>query len=294
MSNIKIKNLTRDYGNNKGVFDVSMEIKPGEVFGFLGPNGAGKTTTIRHLLGFLRPKDGSCQINDLDCWKDKHMILKEVGYIPGEIAFFDEMTGNQFLSFIMKYRKNNCVERKNQLIKYLDLDASVKIKKMSKGMKQKVGIVAAFMHDPKILILDEPTSGLDPLMQNKFIDLILKEKEKGKTILMSSHMFEEVERTCHRVAIIKNGKIVATDSIEELKANRLRKYVITFKEENSISDFCQTDLKTKIISNDRVEVTVTDDLNLLIKTLNNYQILNISAPTQSLEEIFLHYYGGEQ
>ncbi|MFV0380074.1 MAG: ABC transporter ATP-binding protein [Anaerorhabdus sp.] len=293
MSSIKISNLTRDYGKNKGIFDVSMEIKAGEVFGFLGPNGAGKTTTIRHLLGFLKPKSGSSQVDGLDCWNDRHTILKEVGYIPGEISLFDEMSGNQYLNFIMKYRGNNCVQRKNELIKYLDLDGSVKIKKMSKGMKQKVGIIAALMHDPQILILDEPTSGLDPLMQNKFIDLIIKEKEKGKTILMSSHMFEEVERTCHKVAIIKNGRIVATDSIEDLKAKRLRKYIVTFKDKISVDNFSKEDFKMRIISNDRIEVIIKDDINELISVLTKYQILNISAPSQSLEELFLHYYGGE-
>ncbi|HUM56216.1 MAG TPA: ATP-binding cassette domain-containing protein, partial [Bacillota bacterium] len=198
MSVIEIKDLTRDYGNYKGVFDVSFSVNESEVFGFLGPNGAGKTTTIRHLMGFLKPQKGICTIAGMDCWQDSAGIQEKLGYIPGEMEFFSDMTGREFLSFLEKYRGIKANGRKNELLERFELDAKGKLKKMSKGMKQKVGIVAAFMHDPGVLILDEPTSGLDPLMQNRFINLILEEKKRGKTILMSSHMFEEVERTCHR------------------------------------------------------------------------------------------------
>lgn len=294
MSVIKINSLTRDYGKNRGIFNVTIEVEEGEVFGFLGPNGAGKTTTIRHLMGFLKPESGNCSINDLDCWNQSSEIQNDLGYIPGEISYFNDLTGDQFLNFVMKYRKVHCREKKDELIQYLELDADTKIGKMSKGMKQKVGIVAAFMHDPKILILDEPTSGLDPLMQNKFISLILDEKEKGKTIIMSSHMFEEVERTCHRVGIIKDGKIVAINSIEELKSQRKRKYVVTLKDEESVNAFNNEELYTEIISNDRVAVTVSDNMKQFIKTMSKYDVMNISAPTQSLEEVFLQYYGGEE
>ena len=169
MSAISINNLTRDYGNNKGIFDVSFNVEKGEVFGFLGPNGAGKTTTIRHLMGFIKPKMGSCSINDLDCFSKASEIQKTLGYIPGEISFFDDMSGLAFLNFLEKFRGLS-KSRKDELIEYFELNPKGKIKKMSKGMKQKIGIVAAFMHDPDILILDEPTSGLDPLMQKKFID----------------------------------------------------------------------------------------------------------------------------
>ncbi len=180
MEIIKINNLTKDYGNGKGIFDVTFTIKKGEIFGFLGPNGAGKTTTIRHLLGFIIPKEKKCIINGLDCNKDIDLIQKKIGYIPGEINLMEEISGIQFIKFMADYRGMKNLERANELIKRFELDPRCKIKKMSKGMKQKVGIVIAFMHDPDILILDEPTSGLDPLMQNEFVNLILEEKNVVK------------------------------------------------------------------------------------------------------------------
>ena len=164
MSVINVQNLTRDYGSGKGLFDVSFQVKKGEIFGFLGPNGAGKTTTIRHLMGFIRPKAGRCQIDGLDCWTNRDEIQKRLGYIPGEINFFDDMTGKEFLKFVTDYRKIGNENRMQELLERFSSDPRGTIKKMSKGMKQKIGIVAAFMHDPDILILDEPTSGLDPLI----------------------------------------------------------------------------------------------------------------------------------
>lgn len=209
MDVISIEKLTRDYGDGKGIFDVSFGVGNGEVFGFLGPNGAGKTTTIRHLMGFIRPKTGKCTISGLDCWTQSSEIQKNLGYIPGEINFFDDMSGTEFLDFSAKYRGFQDSGRKKALLERFELNPKGKIKKMSKGMKQKIGIVAAFMHDPDILILDEPTSGLDPLMQSRFVELIAEEKKRGKTILLSSHMFEEVERTCDRIGIIREGKLAA-------------------------------------------------------------------------------------
>lgn len=294
MSVIRIENITRDYGDSKGIFDLSFEVNEGEAFGFLGPNGAGKTTTIRHLMGFLKPESGECTINGLDCWKDRHKIQEKLGYIAGEISFFDDMTGTDFLKFTQDYRgigKNN---RTKELLDRFDLDPRGKIKKMSKGMKQKLGIVAAFIHDPDILIFDEPTSGLDPLMQSHFIDLVAEEKERGKTILMSSHMFEEVERTCHRVGIIRGGKLAATDSVDTLKAKRRKKYIITFEDSKSAKAFSGEPLQTEILSHHRVAVTIHSNIKELIATLNRYPVTNLAAPTQSLEEIFMHYYGGEK
>ena len=193
---IEVKNLTKVYKNGKGVFNLNFSIKKGEVLGFLGPNGAGKTTTIRNLLGFIKPDSGYTKIKGLNSWENSSEIQKYLGYIPGETAFFDEMTGFEFLEFIGKLRNLRDTTKRDELINRLELDTSIKIRRMSKGMKQKIALITAFMHDPEILILDEPTSGLDPLMQNLFIEFIKEEKQKGKTILMSSHNFEEVERTC--------------------------------------------------------------------------------------------------
>ena len=265
---IQIDRLTRDYGGGKGVFDVSFQVDRGEAFGFLGPNGAGKTTTIRHLMGFLKPRSGKCTIDGLDCWRCSDKIQARLGYIPGEISFFDDMTGTQFLRFAASYRGIGTGNRQKELLERFELDPKGKIKKMSKGMKQKLGIVAAFMHDPDILILDEPTSGLDPLMQSRFIDLIAEEKKRGKTILLSSHIFEEVERTCDRVGIIRQGKLVAVDSVDALRRRHVRPYTVTLEDEETARAFAEDFGGVR----DGLAVTVT--------------------AKQSLEEIFMHYYGG--
>jgi len=294
MNVIEIKNLTRDYKKGKGVFDISFDVEEGEVFGFLGPNGAGKTTTIRHLMGFIRPQNGSCKINGLNCWNDRAKIQENLGYVPGEMAFFDDMTGIDFLNFSAKYRGVKSKVRMKELIDRFELDPKGKLKKMSKGMKQKVGIVAAFMHDPDVLILDEPTSGLDPLMQSRFIEMVIEEKKRGKTILMSSHMFEEVERTCHRVSIIRNGHLVAVDAVDKLKAERVKTYVITLDTEESAGAFAKEDITVTSIFQNNVTVAVQSNIKDLIILMNKYSVTNISAPNQSLEEIFMQYYGGEK
>lgn len=292
MNVIEVEGLTRDYGKGRGIFDLSFAIGQGEVLGFLGPNGAGKTTTIRHLMGFLKPEKGRCMINGMACWENSAEIQKNLGYIPGEMAFFDDMTGTEFLSFMARYRKMKAGGRTKELLDRFELDGRIKIKRMSKGMKQKVGIVAALMHDPDVLILDEPTSGLDPLMQNRFSELILEEKARGKTILMSSHSFEEVERSCHRVAIIKNGRLVAMDSVDALKAAQVKKYVITLESEDSALAFANEGLRVLFVSQNHVTVAVQNDIKELISVMNRYPVTNISAPNQSLEEIFMQYYGG--
>ncbi|KAI4441643.1 ABC transporter ATP-binding protein [Schaedlerella arabinosiphila] len=270
MNAMKIENLVRDYGGGKGVFDVSFHVDQGEAFGFLGPNGAGKTTTIRHLMGFLKPKSGSCTINGLDCWRERDKVQARLGYIPGEISFFEDISGAEFLKFIAQYRGIGSQTRKEDLLERFELDPKSKIKKMSKGMKQKLGIVAAFMHDPDILILDEPTSGLDPLMQNRFIDLVAEEKKQGKTILMSSHMFEEVERTCDRIGIIRKGRMVAVDAAAALRERHTRSYTVTLENESAAEAFAADFNGVR----DGLKVTVTTK--------------------QSLEEIFMNYYGGEK
>lgn len=269
MSAIQIENLVRDYGGGKGVFDVSFHVDQGEAFGFLGPNGAGKTTTIRHLMGFLKPRAGKCTIDGMDCWIERDKVQARLGYIPGEISFFDDMSGTEFLRFIADYRKIGTHGRTQELLELFELDPKSKIKKMSKGTKQKLGIVAAFMHDPDIILLDEPTSGLDPLMQNRFVNFVAKEKEQGKTILMSSHIFEEVERTCDRIGIIRKGRMIAVDSAAALRERHTRSYTVTLENEAAAeafaADFGGTRSGTK--------VTVTTK--------------------QSLEEIFMDYYGGD-
>jgi ABC-2 type transport system ATP-binding protein len=297
---IKVANLTRRYPNGRGVFDLSFTVAQGEVFGFLGPNGAGKTTTIRHLMGFLRSKEGACTIGGLDCMCDRDKIQGRLGYIPGEINFFEDMTGYNFLEFLRKYRNDAFPNRRDELLERFDFSKkalkNTRLKKMSKGMKQKVAVVAAFMHDPEVLILDEPTSGLDPLMQNRFIELVLSEKARGKTILMSSHSFDEVERTANRVLIIRDGKTVALEKVDALKAKQMKRYEVTLSDSYEAARFKDACSKAGLdaSSQDECHVQVTVMLNMsgFISVMNTHRVTNITAPALSLEEVFMQYYGG--
>ncbi|AUS85965.1 ABC transporter ATP-binding protein [Lysinibacillus sp. YS11] len=290
MSMIEVNHLTKKFGDFYSIQNVHIQIPKGEVFGFLGPNGAGKSTTIRHLMGFLQPTEGSCFINGLNCREASATIQQVVGYLPGEIAFIDKMTGKQFIHFIAKLRGMNDYTHAEELMHFFELDASRLIKKMSKGMKQKVGLVCAFMHHPEIVILDEPTSGLDPLMQTKFIEFILAEKDKGTTIFMSSHMIEEVEKTCDRVAIINAGKIVATETITDLKKRKSKKYMLEFQDEQELTRFLDEEYVLERISSTKVMITIMGDLQAFLHTLSNYKIIDLDVISQSLEDIFMHYY----
>ncbi|MDF2514671.1 MAG: transporter related [Herbinix sp.] len=292
MSMIEINGLTKDYGNHKGIFNLSFQVKEGEVFGYLGPNGAGKTTTIRHLMGFLTSDKGDATILGKDCRTDTAAIMKDLGYLPAEMAFFDGMNGIDFLKFMGEMRGLTNTAYRDQLIEKFELDTKGRIRKMSKGMKQKLGIICAFMHDPKVLILDEPTSGLDPLMQRNFADLILEEKAKGKTILMSSHSFEEIERTCDRVGIIRQGELVATEDIHNLKEKRRKTYLVTFDTPASAAAFAQKDGYDKItLSGAVAKVSILGNVSHFVQEIGNYKILDLDTENSSLEDVFMQYYG---
>ncbi|MDH5163734.1 ABC transporter ATP-binding protein [Heyndrickxia oleronia] len=290
---IQMNQLTKVFPNGKGIFDLSFEVKKGEVFGYLGPNGAGKSTTIRHLMGFMKPELGSAKINGMDCWKNSSEIQKTVGYLPGEIAFLDGINGFEFLELLAGMRGMKDRTYRDQLIKRLQFDVTTPIRKMSKGMKQKVGIVAAFMHDPQILILDEPTSGLDPLMQSLFVELVLEEKSKGKTILMSSHMFQEIDRTCDRVGIIKDGRLVAVEDVKNLQAKQRKLFEILVETMNDVETIKQAGIEILSIDHLRLKVAVQGDYNRFIQVLSQCHIQHLDIHTQSLEEIFMHYYDKE-
>lgn len=293
MNMIDISHITKDYGKGRGVFDISFCVKKGEVLGFLGPNGAGKTTTIRQLMGFLKPDSGTARIMGLDCFRCADRTTRSLGYLPGEIAFMDSMTGIEFIRFMAHMKEMKNLGRAPELMKTFDLDASGKIKKMSKGTKQKIGIICAFMQDPDLLILDEPTSGLDPLMQNQFIDLILSEKQRGKTILLSSHIFEEVEKTCDRAAIIRQGKLVAVENIEKLRKGKQKIIELDFQTGQDAAKFA-ANMQTSRQNGSSVTVKVHGDMDELIKMAAKYSIADLNIQTQSLEEIFMHFYGGNE
>ena len=235
MNIIEVEHLTKDYGSGRGVFDVSFNVQKGEVFGFLGPNGAGKSTTIRHLMGFSKPDSGDTKIFGKDTFLKYNEILGKVGYIPGEIALPQGLTGWEFIRMIQDLTHIHNEEQLNKMLKLFELDDITlkgETKRMSLGVKRKLAVVTAFMSDPDVLILDEPTSGLDPVMQEVFINFIKEEKEKGKTILLSSHIFSEVDATCDRIAIIKDGKLVKCRSMKEIKGDKSLEKVFMELEEN--------------------------------------------------------------
>lgn len=291
---IELKKLTKDFGNHKGVFDVNLNVKKGEIFGYLGPNGAGKSTTIRQMMGFIKPDEGKCTILNNDCFERANIIQNQVGYLAGEIAFINDMSAKEYINFIADMKKIKDRKRIDELVKMFELETNVKIKKMSKGMKQKVGIVTAFMGSPEVLILDEPTSGLDPLMQNKFVELLLEEKKKGTTIFISSHMLEEIEKTCDRTAIIRNGKIIDILDMDELRKMNKKNYILTVNSKKEAERLKQEkNLNIQKIEDNKISILVEKDLPKVLKILSNYEILDLQKQSQSLEELFLHFYGKE-
>jgi ABC-2 type transport system ATP-binding protein len=292
---INVTNLTLTYPSGKGVFGLNFAVQEGEVMGYLGPNGAGKTTTIRALLGFMRPHGGACSIRGLDCSQNAPEIQRSLGYIPGEITFLDDMNGDEFLDFICNMRGTRDRSRQKRLLDMFELDPKGRVNRFSKGMKQKLGIVTAFMHDPDVLILDEPTSGLDPLMQNRFIELVLEEKARGRTILMSSHLFEEVEETCDDVLIIKDGRIVHHSDVRTLKTSQRKGFVIK-PADMAVAVRCLADsgFEVSAAPGDTIEVFVTgDQVDGFIKAAAQVDLVDFDVVPQSLEDAFMRFYGSE-
>ena len=294
MSVIEVKHVTKDYGQGRGIFDVSFEIKKGEVFGFLGPNGAGKTTTIRHLMGFSKPHEGELSINGKDCWKAAAIIKYDVGYLPGELAFPQNMTGDQFIKFMAEERQITDMTHTEELKNIFELDTSEDIKEMSLGTKRKLAVVTAFMHNPSVLILDEPTSGLDPVMQERFIQFILNEKANGKTILLSSHIFSEVDATCDRIAIIKDGVVVSTIEANQLKQSTNKAFKIEFSSFQDYQTFLEDTKFTipiKRPDQNQVKLNLTDEkMQQLFIELSGVKVNFISEIKFTLEDYFMDFY----
>ncbi len=286
---IEVRSLTQTYRSGKGVFDLDFTIREGEVFGYLGPNGAGKTTTIRNLLGFANADNGYAAINGLDCRKDAAKLQTMIGYLPGETAFFDNMTGHGFLKLMREMRGMKESGRCNSLVERFEFDPAGKIKKMSKGMKQKLAIVTAFMHDPSVYILDEPTAGLDPFMQNVFMEFLEEEQQRGKTVLMSSHIFEEVQRNCDRAGIIKEGRLVAVEDIQALNDVKSKTYTVTFADPLDVNKL--EPLAYEVVSSHRVQITVGQNYKKFFETLAKCNVVGLYTQEQSLENVFMQYYG---
>ncbi|MHB9096042.1 MAG: ABC transporter ATP-binding protein [Eubacteriales bacterium] len=286
---ISLKNITKEFKNGKGIFNLNLRVSEGAVYGYLGPNGAGKTTTIRVLMGFIRANSGQAFIKGLNCWNQAADIHKQVGYLAGEIFFLESIKGTEILELAMQLNKY-CRERMKSLLERFQLDPDLPTRKMSKGMKQKLGVILAFMHDPAVYILDEPTSGLDPLMQRTFIDLILEEKGRGKTIFISSHIFQEVERTADVVGIIKDGRIVALEQVADLTKMQKKVYDITLERKDDATILTAGGLRILKQDGNHVEVEIQGNPNKLIQTLNNVSVVSLDTHQQDLEEIFMHYY----
>lgn len=289
MDIIEIQNLTKDYGEGRGIFDINLKIKKGEMVGFVGTNGSGKTTTIRCLMGFIKPTSGNAYVKGLETWKNASEVAKSIGYVPGEIAFPDLPTGTAFLKSQAEYFKLKDMSYANSLIEKLQLDTEANLKRMSKGMKQKTALVAALMNNAEILILDEPTTGLDPLMRKSFLDIVKEEHKKGRTIFMSSHMFNEVEETCDKVALISDGHLIDVVDMDKIKNRPSRDFKIEF---NNVDDYKRfKNLKYKIIRDQEKYSQVTinikhKDINKLFKDLKDFDVKFISEVKYTLEKYF--------
>ena len=290
---IETKDLTKYYGKARGIIDVNLTVGEGEIFGFIGPNGAGKSTTIRTLLALIYKTAGEARIFGLDCEKDREKILMDVGYLPGEVFYYDNMRARDLLNYSASFYKKDCSKRIAELAEILQLDLSRKIEDMSLGNKKKVGIVQGLLHSPRLIILDEPTSGLDPLMQRTFFDLIREENRRGATVLFSSHILSEIQRIAGRVAIIKEGRIIATQRIDELRANAYKDVRFSLKQGSLPKDFTVPGAQSVEIQNGGARFLYKGDINALLAALGRYPLMNVDITEPTLEEIFMHYYQDE-
>ena len=284
---IKISSLTKDYGEGHGIFNFNFSIQQGEVYGLVGTNGSGKSTTFRHLMGFISPDSGYCRIKGLDCRSRSDKIMKMVGYVPGQIDFPDVGSGTDFLKIQAQYLGVKNMKYTEELIDRFKIDTSAPLKRMSKGMKQKMALVAAFMSEPEVLLLDEPSTGLDPVMRDALIELILEQKKRGATVFISSHIFKELEDTCDKVTFIHNGKIINTVSKEMHSPELPKLYRLGFADE---SQYCEFIDKTQFViecQNDRYKHLTASvpnkDVNEFIRQLAGYNMRYIRYVPYTLE-----------
>lgn len=295
---IELDHVTKDYGKNRGIFDISLKIPKGTVFGYCGTNGSGKTTTLRHIMGFLKPDSGTVRVNGVDPWSNVD-IKKEIGYLPGEIAFPPVENGSVFLQSQAELINLTDMSKAERIINMLQLDPTANLRRMSKGMKQKTAIVAAFMASPNIILLDEPTTGLDPLMREAFIELLEEEKARGATVLMSNHMFDELEETCDYVAFIKDGHIIDIVDMEEIHHRPFREFSIDFYNiedyQKAFTDKDKHEVIQRIDNFKRIIVRVTSKAaNDAVNELRKYEIKQVKEIKYTLEKYFLDNFGGKK
>ena len=288
---ILTENLTKFYGRHRGLVDLSLEVRPGEVVGYLGPNGSGKTTTIRLLLDFIRPTKGRAEIFGMHARLDSLAIRRRVGYLPGELSAYEGLTGWELLTYFANLRGGVDRTYAETLAERLELDLTRKIRTLSRGNKQKVGLVQAFMGKPELLILDEPTGGLDPLMQQEFYRMVREAKSQGQTVFLSSHVLAEVERIADRVGIIREGRLVLDEEVAALKAKALRQLEIHFTEPAPIEAFRDIPgVREVSVEGNDLKCSVVGSVDALIKAASRFEVVNISSHEPDLEDIFLDYY----
>jgi ABC-2 type transport system ATP-binding protein len=292
---IVVEQLTRRYGQRRGVTDLSFQVEPGEVFGFLGPNGAGKSTTIRLLMGLIKPTAGSARIFGHDCWSEAPAAKSYVGYLPGEIHLPDRMTGAEMLDFFGAFRTDSR-RRRDELVERFGADLKPQIGHLSKGNRQKLAVVQSLMHDAPLLILDEPSSGLDPLMQAEFVEVLEEERQRGRTVFLSSHDLSEVERVADRVAIIREGRIVAIEQVEQLARTRERRMEVVLDQLVPVEQFGSVE-GVRVIESRRdglvVDLGVRGNPKPLLRLLADLPVADFTYGPPDLESIFLHYYSDE-
>ena len=290
---IEVEKLTKSYGRRRGIADVSFQVGEGEVFGFLGPNGAGKTTTIRVLMALIRADSGTAKVAGLDCWDRSVDIKRLVGYVPGEPSLDGNLTGGQILEYFAHLRGGVDQKYLKQLVERLDLDTGRKFRQYSTGNKRKVVLIQAFMHKPRVLILDEPTSGLDPLNQQEFDGMVRDAREEGRTVFLSSHVLSEVEKTCTRVAIIREGRIVKIGGVHDLKDIKRYEITISFAQPVPLEAFAQLEGVTDVerLNDGRaVRLAMQGSADAVIKAAAHYPVISLTSYEPSLEDVFLRYY----
>ena len=286
MDVIKTQKLTKYYGKARGIIDLDLTVAEGQFFGFIGPNGAGKSTTIRTLLGLMAPTSGGAMIFGKDITKEKERVLQDVGYLPSEALFYQGMKVKDILKLSAALRKKDCTAETKILCERLQLDTSRKVDELSFGNRKKVAIVCALQHRPGLLVLDEPTSGLDPLMQKEFFDILRERNEAGTTIFLSSHILSEIQRNCTRAAIIRDGRIIACDSVDALSKTNAKRITV-----HGIIDLEHLDgIRDRKVTKDSVSFLYSGDMNSLLCTLSSGQVNDFTVTEPDLEEVFLHYY----
>lgn len=293
MNVIEIKDLTKKYGNSRGISEVNLNVEQGEIFGFIGPNGAGKSTTIRTLLGLIYPTSGSAKIFGKSCTEHPE-VRAELGYLPSEVFYYDNMKVIDLLKYSASFYKKDCTKRINELAEIMDLDLKKKIDDLSFGNKKKVGIVQGLLHQPKLIILDEPTSGLDPLMQQRFFDLIKEENKRGATVFFSSHILSEVQKMCNKVAFIKEGKIIKIEKVNDLHENSYKKINIETKLAIDKDSLNINGVSKLEVNGNNTNFIYKGNVNSIIKKISEIELLNVSIEEPDLEEIFMHYYAKEE